>query len=279
MFAASGMTLKSQIAIVVFVLLCISMIIRLLQKQKITESLFYFWLIVFIGVLIVGVSHTIQNMLTRLIGSYSPLSTMLFLALCFLFGVSMVYSVLISNLGAKIRDITSYVAEVRLDVDKLSDAKVGGGEDGGLGWFGMCQRLSEGLKVSVQELMSSGENMPIVSLRATLREALLEINRTRFGCAGVVDDGGKLKGIVTDGDLRRALVEKGSVLEMPVGEVMTVAQATISRNASLADAMQAIDADAPEPFTAVFVTDEDGRPVGIIGMRDVFRGGLRGRKT
>jgi CBS domain-containing protein len=279
MFAASGMTLKSQIAIAIFVILCISMIIRLLQKQKITESLFYFWLIVFIGVLIVGMSHTIQNMLTRLIGSYSPLSTMLFLALCFLFGVSMVYSVLISNLSARIRDITSYVAEVRLDVDELGDSKAGGRADDSLAWVRQYQVLGERLAVSVQELMSRGEDIPIVSLGATLREVLLEITRKRFGCTGVVDDAGRLKGVITDGDLRRTLVKQGSVLETPVREVVTVQPRTIPPDARLTDALGAIELESQEPITVVFVTDPDNRPIGIIGIHDILKASLIGLKT
>ncbi len=125
MVAESGMTLKSQVALACFVVLCVIMIIRLLHQRKITESLFYFWLVVFVGILVVGISHSIQNVLTRLIGSYSALSTMLFLALCFLFAVSMVYSLLISNLGMKIRDITTYVAELRLDIDEFRDGQCG----------------------------------------------------------------------------------------------------------------------------------------------------------
>ena len=122
------MTIQTQIAIGCFVLLCIGMIIWLLVKHKITEGLFYFWLVVFLGMLAVGISNHTRIFLTEIIGSHSPLSTMLFLALGFLFGASMVYSVLISNMGAKIRDITVYVAELRLDLDDLRREK-GEGEE------------------------------------------------------------------------------------------------------------------------------------------------------
>ena len=118
-----GMTLQSQIAIAIFVLLCILMILWLLMRRKITESLFYFWLVVFIGMLIVGISNQMRNLLTDIIGAYSPLSTMLFLALAFLFGASMVYSVLLSNFSAKIRDITIYAAKLRLDLDELKGSQ------------------------------------------------------------------------------------------------------------------------------------------------------------
>jgi hypothetical protein len=130
MITEYGMTLKSQIAMVCIVVFGVGMIVWLLHRRKITESLFYFWLIVFAGMLLVGVSHQIQSLLTRLIGSYSSLSTMLFLALSFLFGASMVYSVLISNMSARIRDITVYMAEMRLDIDEFREWRMRSAETG-----------------------------------------------------------------------------------------------------------------------------------------------------
>ena len=113
------MTLRSQIAIVLFVSLGIGSIVYLLYKRKINESLFYLWLIVFIGVLMVGVSRRVQLILTTLIGSYSPLSSMLLFSLSFLFFTSLIYSILISSINSKLRDIISYVAQLRLDLDEL----------------------------------------------------------------------------------------------------------------------------------------------------------------
>jgi len=125
MVSGNPMTAKSQLAIVVFVLLAVLLIIRLLQQRKINESLFYLWLIIFIGIFVVAVSHGIQKRLADIIGSYSALSTMLFLALGFLFLASLMYSVLISNLNVKLREMTSYIATIRLDVDDLQKPSLG----------------------------------------------------------------------------------------------------------------------------------------------------------
>jgi len=125
MITGNPMTTKSQLAIVVFVLLAVLLIIRLLQQRKINESLFYLWFIIFIGIFVVAISHGIQMRLAAIIGSYSALSTMLFLALGFLFLASLMYSVLISNLNVKLREMTSYIATMRLDVDDLQKRTLG----------------------------------------------------------------------------------------------------------------------------------------------------------
>lgn len=119
MLTGNPMTLRSQLGIAFVAVLGVVIIIRLLQKRRINEGLFYLWLVVFGGMFVVGVSHRVQLLLAKLTGAYSAVSTMLLLALGFLFGASLVYSMLISNMSARIRDLTSYVAEIRLDVDEL----------------------------------------------------------------------------------------------------------------------------------------------------------------
>jgi hypothetical protein len=114
------MTLTSQLSMGAVGALGILVMLWLLRKRRLNESLFYFWLAIFLGIIAVGISNRLQITLTRVIGAYDPISAMLLLALGFLFGAAMVYSVLISGLNAKIRDLTTYVAELRLDVDDLA---------------------------------------------------------------------------------------------------------------------------------------------------------------
>ena len=118
------MTLRSQIALAAVVLAGVVTIVALLRRRKISEGLFYLWLIVFAGMLIVGLSFRVQMALARLVGSYQVISTMLLLALGFLFGASLVYSILLSKMSTRIRDLTSYIAEMRLDIDDLNRAAV-----------------------------------------------------------------------------------------------------------------------------------------------------------
>lgn len=130
MMPTNPMTVRSQIMIAAIAVMGLVTIVRLLQKRRINEGLFYLWLFVFIGMSVVAVSHRVQSLLAAISGAYSAVSTMLLLALGFLFGASLVYSILISNMSARIRDITSYVAEIRLDVDDLRAAGGGKGVPG-----------------------------------------------------------------------------------------------------------------------------------------------------
>jgi hypothetical protein len=113
------MTFKSKIAIGCLSAVGLIFIIWLLKKRKINEELFYLWFIVFCGIFIIGISRRIQIALTELIGTYSPVSSMIFLALGFVFGACLVYSILISDIKSNLRDITSYIGEIRLDVDEI----------------------------------------------------------------------------------------------------------------------------------------------------------------
>ena len=112
------MTLESRLTVAMIGVVGILLILRLLQKRQITEGLFYLWLTVFSGIIFVGTSHRIQVALTRFIGAYDPVSTLLLLALAFLFAAALFSSILISAMNARIRDLTAYVAEIRLDLDQ-----------------------------------------------------------------------------------------------------------------------------------------------------------------
>ena len=89
-----------------------------------------------------------------------------------------------------------------------------------------------------------------------MAEALLEMTGKRFGCVGVVDGGGRLVGIVTDGDLRRHMAP--DLLERPVASVMTPRPRTIDRRALAAEALAVMNGGS-RPVTSLFVVEDGGR--------------------
>ncbi|GAN76284.1 KpsF/GutQ family sugar-phosphate isomerase [Acidisphaera rubrifaciens] len=123
----------------------------------------------------------------------------------------------------------------------------------------------------VRDLMHTGEALPLAPLDLPMDAAILRITEKRFGCLGVVDQAGGLAGIITDGDLRRAMGP--DLLGRRAGEVMNRAPRTIGPDALAADALRVMNAPA-RPITTLFVTDATGRPVGILHVHDLLRAGL-----
>jgi arabinose-5-phosphate isomerase len=123
----------------------------------------------------------------------------------------------------------------------------------------------------VRDLMHDGTAIPLAAADLPMHRALLLITEKHFGCLGVIDADGRLIGIVTDGDLRRAMGP--DLLAREVGSVMTDAPRTIGPDALAAEALHAMNAHQ-RPITALFVVDRDGKPVGILHIHDLLRSGV-----
>jgi arabinose-5-phosphate isomerase len=123
----------------------------------------------------------------------------------------------------------------------------------------------------VGDLMHVGDEIPRVSRQSAMREALVEMTAKRLGVTGVVDDDGRLVGIVTDGDLRRALGTDGDVMGRALAGLMSPRPKTIDADALAALAVTIMERHA---ITVLFVVDDAGRPVGIIHLHDLLRAGV-----
>ena len=131
--------------------------------------------------------------------------------------------------------------------------------------------LGKKLFMRVKNLMHTGKDNPVVRRDRTVREALLEMTRTRLGATHVVDASGRLVGFFTDGDLRRRLQKDGEVLHRPVEAVMTRRPRTISPDHTLHEALDLIRTLG---FDNLPVVDGKGRPVGILDERDLLAEGI-----
>ena len=125
--------------------------------------------------------------------------------------------------------------------------------------------------LKVQDVMAKGDDMPIVSPDMPMSEALVIMTEKSLGCLGVIDNAGKLIGVITDGDLRR-LIEKYGLegLEMPVERVMTTAPKTISPTAP---AVVALNTMQKYDISVLVVTDGQ-KPVGMIHLHDILKAGV-----
>jgi arabinose-5-phosphate isomerase len=106
-----------------------------------------------------------------------------------------------------------------------------------------------------------------VASGSTLRQALVEMSRGRIGMTAVVDAAAKVRGVFTDGDLRRTL-EKSNDLERRVDEVMSANPKTVRREMLAAEAVHVME---ESKINQLLVVDERGALVGALNMHDLFR--------
>jgi len=123
----------------------------------------------------------------------------------------------------------------------------------------------------VADLMHAGGDMPLVGLQAPFRDVLVQITEKRLGLTGVVDRRGALVGVITDGDLRRALERMEDVRIATAAELMTLSPKTVPAEALAERALAIMEGRV----TALFVLEPDShRPAGVIHLHDLLKAGV-----
>lgn len=120
-----------------------------------------------------------------------------------------------------------------------------------------------------KDLMHGQQELPLVRRDASLAQAVVEMTSRRFGVTGVVDSSGRLIGVLTDGDLRRAF-QRSLAMEGPVETSMTMTPCTAAPDALAADLLGVLN---DRQITTIFIV-EDERPVGILHLHDLIRAGI-----
>ena len=120
----------------------------------------------------------------------------------------------------------------------------------------------------VRNVMHPGAAVPLIKRGAPMSEAIVEMSAKGFGCVAVIDDRGKLAGVITDGDLRRHM--RADLLRAPVDEVMTASPKVVRPDQLVSEALQLLNSSK---ITALVVV-EAGRPVGIVHFHDLLRAGV-----
>jgi len=121
----------------------------------------------------------------------------------------------------------------------------------------------------ISEIMHGGDELPLAAADVDMQSALITMTAKRFGCLGVVDNEGKLIGIITDGDLRRHM--GAGLLSLSAGEIMTPDPKVVTPDTLASAALEQLNA---KQITTLFVT-VDGRPVGIVHIHDLLRIGVQ----
>jgi arabinose-5-phosphate isomerase len=123
----------------------------------------------------------------------------------------------------------------------------------------------------VRDLMHKGDELPLAAPGTTMDKALITMTAKRFGALGIAEASGKLLGIITDGDLRRAMGP--DLLGRTVDTIMNTSPRIIAPEALAEDAMREMNFSS-RPVTALFVVDEAGMVRGILHIHDLLRAGV-----
>ncbi|HNW60571.1 MAG TPA: KpsF/GutQ family sugar-phosphate isomerase [bacterium] len=123
----------------------------------------------------------------------------------------------------------------------------------------------------IAQLMFTGEHIPVVRPTASLREVIFEITRKRFGCTCVVDEAGKLAGLITDGDLRRTMQDREDLRSLRAGDIMNATPKTIGPTSR---ASQALEVMKQFNIMQIVVVDEARHPVGMLHLHDLLEAGI-----
>lgn len=134
--------------------------------------------------------------------------------------------------------------------------------------------LGRKLLLTVEKVMHGGAENPLVHGDTTVQDALFVITDKGLGAVSVVDNEGKMLGVLTDGDIRRGLHKGVEFLQRPVVEFMTKTPKFITKDKLAAEALHLMESHRPKPITVLPVLDEDKKVVGLLHMTDLVRMGV-----
>jgi arabinose-5-phosphate isomerase len=120
----------------------------------------------------------------------------------------------------------------------------------------------------VENLMHGGEAMPRVTAAAKMPDVIYEMSKKGLGMTTVVDAEGRLAGILTDGDLRRLMQQRGAAtLDLMVGDCVTRNPQTIAPNELAGAALRMME---ERKITSLVVVDAERRPLGVVHLHDLW---------
>lgn len=131
--------------------------------------------------------------------------------------------------------------------------------------------LGRRLLLKIDDIMHTGNDIPCVSERATLKEALLEMTRTRLGMTAVLNDKQEQVGLFTDGDLRRVFDRGLGSPDTPIKDIMTQGGKVIAPGLLAAEALRIMET---LKINGLFVVDAKKHVLGALNMHDILKAGV-----
>ena len=134
--------------------------------------------------------------------------------------------------------------------------------------------LGKRLSLKIKEVMITGDRIPRVNKDTSIKDVIIEITSKRLGTTCVLDEDGKLAGIITDGDLRRLLEITLDITGLSASDVMTTNPKVLKEEYLASFALQQME---NFKITSLVIVDDENHPVGIIHLHDLINLGLQSR--
>ena len=131
--------------------------------------------------------------------------------------------------------------------------------------------LGKRLLLRIDDIWSNGDNLPVVSEDHTVLEALILVNQKHLGMTCVINAGGELVGVFTDGDIRRTLLANDNLNTTPLHKVMTRSPLTITQGILAAEALEIMQTNN---VTCLIVVDANKRPQAVVHLHALLRAGI-----
>ena len=126
--------------------------------------------------------------------------------------------------------------------------------------------LGKNTLTKVKDIMRVGQNIPSINVKSSLEDAIKEITNKKVGFTSIVNEENKLVGILTDGDLRRAILNKKNI-ESSIEDCMTKAPITLNGSEMAIEAVNIMERCKVNCF---LVTDKDEKVIGMLNLNDLF---------
>ncbi|MGB9702355.1 MAG: KpsF/GutQ family sugar-phosphate isomerase [Candidatus Kapaibacteriota bacterium] len=133
--------------------------------------------------------------------------------------------------------------------------------------------IGKQINLQVKDIMHKGNNLPVLFESSTFKDAIIKISEKGLGCVVIINEEYELKGLITDGDVRRALQKYNEINNLTTHDIMTKNPISINENEYL-DVALALMESRESQISLLVVVDESNKVVGVIRLHDIIRSGL-----
>jgi arabinose-5-phosphate isomerase len=134
-------------------------------------------------------------------------------------------------------------------------------------------QIGKNITMTVADIMHKGKALPLIFTHSSIKDALIEITDKSLGCVCVIDKNGILKGIITDGDIRRLLNKTDNVHGLKARDIMTINPIAVKRETYLGEALSIME-NRSSQINVLPVISSSGKCIGVIRLHDIVRSGL-----